>query len=192
MRVVAICNAVLAVVIALPSSANAQQEIRPAAVKQVEIPEAQNLDLVVDFFPYSWLEEMRRACGFVISQRIMDIDRVCGLSVAQKRKLTTGAKGAMERAVSKWRRENRWGPDEAIPDGIPELDMQPVVGWFPNLKSGVVFVQLRLVARESVWVKTLDKVLTTEQKIKLKIFDIAEKLKHKNLETPYRTKGGVI
>jgi hypothetical protein len=201
--------AITAIVLTAHTSCQAQPEIQP---QQIPAGQVQDLGILlgVDDFQFDIAtdpssEGLRKNFTRFMASTITKIDRTCGLTVAQKKRLTTASKGAVERAVGKWQRKTGdWqkaetqhidlGFDLPIQNDLAKLEVPQVAD---SEVTDFVIPRIRSVAKESVWVKTLHRVLSREQKTKLKAFNAAQKAFNASqpdldLDTPYRTKGGVI
>jgi hypothetical protein len=104
---------------------------------------------------------------------IDELERVCDLTKTQKRKLTIAGKGAIERTLQKSAvAQNKF---------LNGVGREVIIVASPQASSLI---------KQSIWTKTLDKVLSKDQKAKLKKFRAEQK--KKSLLTPYRTYGGII
>jgi hypothetical protein len=115
----------------------------------------------------------------LMAQTIKHIDGVCSLTDRQKRKLTIASKGAVDRAMTKLKPippRNQFGrvevgfPEVRIVRDVvePQNAIQVLNGPRLTTWSRTVW-QVSSVMNESIWTKTLVKVLTAEQKAKLNL-----------------------
>lgn len=123
--------------------------------------------------------DQQRLYKQLMVQTIEHIDGVCSLTHRQKRKLTVAAKGAIDRAMTKWKtvpprpqlgRVNRGfliAPQvQNIGRVVGQQNVVKVLNE-PRLATRRTVGQENSVMNESIWTTTLAKVLTAEQASKL-------------------------
>ncbi|MEM7011006.1 MAG: hypothetical protein AAF585_05930, partial [Verrucomicrobiota bacterium] len=94
--------------------------------------------------------------------QIDDLNRTCDLSEAQIARLQVASKGAIERSLEKWVQEIE---DNGWLDMVGQMDPDVADQWLANVGENLSH---KSAARHELWLKTIESVLTNEQKDKRK------------------------
>lgn len=115
------------------------------------------------------LDNFRSAAQFRINGRIMEIERACDLDKSQLKRLRAASKGAMkdfynaekeekEKTLRRYQEQAGIDPDADDDDNI---EVNRSIAFVMRVKEG------DLIEKEPLWVKSVGKILTDEQKKKL-------------------------